>query len=97
MGNTIFRILQSEQKKSKINTRLMELNNFIEKLSEALEMENATVLTGDTKFRELPEWDSLSYLSVIAMMDEEYDTQIESADFKKLETINDIINFIEKK
>lgn len=75
----------------------METKGFIEKFAEAIELDEFDALTGDTKFRELPEWDSLSYLSVIAMMDEEYDTQIESADFKKLETINDIINFIEQK
>lgn len=75
----------------------METKDFIEKFAEAIELDEFDMLDGNTKFRELPEWDSLSYLSVIAMMDEEYDTQIESADFKKLETINDIINFIEKK
>lgn len=75
----------------------MDTKNFIEKFAEAIELDEFDTLTGETKFRELPEWDSLSYLSVIAMMDEEYDTQIESGDFKKLETINDIINFIEEK
>lgn len=75
----------------------METKDFIEKFAEAIELDEFDTLTGETKFRELLEWDSLSYLSVIAMMDEEYDTQIESGDFKKLETITDIINFIEKK
>lgn len=70
---------------------------FIEKFADAIELDEFDTINGETKFRELPEWDSLSYLSVIAMMDEEYETQIESADFKKLETIDDIINFIEKK
>lgn len=75
----------------------MDSKKFIENLAEAIELDEFDALNGETKFRELPEWDSLSYLSVIAMMDEEYDTQIESEDFKKIETINDIINFIEKK
>ena len=75
----------------------MDTKDFIEKFAEAIELDEFDTLTGETKFRKLPEWDSLSYLSVIAMMDEEYDTQIESSDFKKLETINDIINFIEEK
>lgn len=75
----------------------MDTNKFIENFADAIELDGLDALDLETKFRELPEWDSLSYLSVIAMMDEEYATQIESADFKKLETIGDIINFIEKK
>lgn len=75
----------------------MDTKKFIENFADAIELDEFDILDSDTKFRELPEWDSLSYLSVIAMMDEEYNTQIESSDFKKLETINDIINFIEKK
>ncbi len=75
----------------------MNTKEFIEKFADAIELDEFDTINGETKFRELPEWDSLSYLSVIAMMDEEYETQIESADFKKLETIDDIINFIEKK
>jgi acyl carrier protein len=65
----------------------MEIKEFIEKFAETLEVDNVDTLTPDTEFRELDEWSSLAYLSVIAMMDEEYDVQIEEADFKKLRTI----------
>ena len=58
-------------------------------------MDSAEDLNENTKFRELDEWSSLAVLSVIAMLDEEYDTQIENADFKKLQTISDIVQFIE--
>ena len=44
----------------------------------------------EDEFRNYPEWSSIAYLSVIAMMDEEYDTQIEEADFRKLKTVQDI-------
>ena len=72
----------------------MDLNSFIEKFAEAIELEDSSVLSGDTVFRTLPEWDSLSYLSGIAMMDEEYDIQIENAEFKQLLTIEDLVNYI---
>ena len=72
----------------------MDLNSFIEKFAEAIELGDSSVLSRDTVFRTLPEWDSLSYLSVIAMMDEEYDIQIENADFKQLLTIEDLVNYI---
>ena len=63
--------------------------------AEAVEVDSAEDLNENTKFRELDEWSSLAVLSVIAMLDEEYDTQIENADFKKLQTISDIVQFIE--
>ena len=72
----------------------MNMQDFIEKFAEAIEMESIDVLKEDTRFRDLDEWSSLAVLSVIAMLDEEYDIQIENADFKKLETIGDIARFI---
>lgn len=68
----------------------MEIKDFIEKFAEAVEIEDISTLTAETVFRDLPEWGSLAYLSVIALMDDEYNTQIEEADFKKLRTVQDI-------
>ena len=73
----------------------MNIQDFIEKFAEAIEVDSVEDLKENTKFRELNEWSSLAGLSVIAMLDEEYDTQIENADFKKLQTISDIVKFIE--
>ncbi len=73
----------------------MNIQDFIEKFAEAVEVDSAEDLNENTKFRELDEWSSLAVLSVIAMLDEEYDTQIENTDFKKLQTISDIVQFIE--
>lgn len=66
---------------------------FIELFKETLEIEDGEV-TLETKFRELEQWDSLAFLSVIAMIDEEYDIVIEGNDFKKLNTIGDLIQEI---
>lgn len=76
---------------------IMEMEKeFIEKLKEALEIEDRELSLTD-KFREYPEWDSLAFLSVIAMIDEEYDVIIEGKDFKKLETVGDIVNAINER
>ena len=69
---------------------------FIELFKETLEIEEDT-LQLDTKFRELEQWDSLAFLSVIAMIDEEYDVIIEGNEFKKLITIGDVIDEIGKR
>jgi acyl carrier protein len=63
---------------------------FIEKFAEAIEKEDAIKM--EDNFRDYDEWSSIAYLSVIAMMDEEYDTQIEEAEFKKLKTVQDLYN-----
>ena len=72
----------------------MDTKIFIEKFAEALEIDTTDVLSTETIFRELEEWDSLAYLSVIAMMDEEFEIQIENVEFKQLKTLGDIMNYI---
>jgi acyl carrier protein len=69
---------------------------FIDLFKETLEINDQTV-TWSTKFRELENWDSLSFLSVLAMLDEEFDVVIEGNDFRKLITIEDLINEIRKR
>ena len=66
------------------------MEKFIEKFAEAIEREEKVEMTDE--FRNFEEWNSIAYLSVIAMMDEHYNTQIEEADFKKLKTVQDLYN-----
>lgn len=69
---------------------------FIELFKETLEIEDGEV-TLDTVFRDLDKWDSLAFLSVIAMIDEEYDLVIEGNDFRELKTISDLVEEIKKR
>lgn len=71
------------------------MEKFIEKFAEAIERE--VEIKMEDEFRTYDEWSSIAYLSVIAMMDEEYDTQIEEAEFKKLRTVQDLYNACTKK
>ena len=64
------------------------MEKFIEKFAEALEREGEIRM--EDEFRNYDEWSSIAYLSIIAMMDDEYDTQIEETEFKKLRTVEDI-------
>lgn len=63
---------------------------FIEAFKEALEREDEMNLTDE--FRSYPEWDSLTYLSVIAMLDENYGVTIELEDFRKQLTVGELMN-----
>jgi acyl carrier protein len=69
---------------------------FIELFKETLEIDGMEI-DKNTVFRDLDNWDSLTFLSVIAMIDEEYDVIIEGNEFGELITIGDIINEIKKK
>lgn len=73
---------------------IMDVKKFIEKFAEAIDVD-ANELTVETEFRNLDEWDSVAYISVIAMMDEEYDIQIEMPTFKTLKTVGAIAEYIE--
>lgn len=66
------------------------MEKFIEKFAEAIEREDEIKM--EDNFRDYDEWSSIAYLSVIAMMDEEYDTQIEETQFKQLKTVQDLYN-----
>ena len=54
------------------------MDKFIKLFAEAIEREDEIKM--EDEFRNYEEWSSIAYISVIAMMDEEYDTQIEEAD-----------------
>lgn len=68
----------------------MEISTFIEKFAEAIEAEDASKITTETNFREMDEWNSLSYLSVMSWLEDDFDIQIEGTEFKRLKTIQDI-------
>ena len=68
----------------------MNLDLFIENFADLLDETDPDTIHANTHFKKLNEWSSLVALSVIAMMDEEYDVQIEEADFKKLTTVQSV-------
>ena len=69
---------------------------FIEDFKEILEITDRDLQLTD-RFRDYDEWDSLAFLSLIAMIDEEYDVIIEGKDFKELNTVGEIIEAIESR
>ena len=68
---------------------------IIEILVDILEREDDLVLVEDT-FRDYEEWDSLSVLSLLAMINEEFDLVIPRKEFDNMVTVKDILCFIEK-
>ena len=71
------------------------MEKFIEQFQEILEIEDQEVKL-EAKFRDYEEWDSLAVLSVLAMINEEYDIIIPRKEFDKMVTVEDIVQFIKK-
>lgn len=75
----------------------MELNEFISNFADQFDETDASVIKADTVFKELDEWSSLIALSVIAMVDEEYDVTIKGDDIRNSNTIEDLFNAVKAK
>lgn len=70
----------------------MELQGFIDNFAAQFDQTDASLFTKDTIFKDLEEWDSLTALSVIAMVDDEYDKMISGAHIRAANTIEDLFN-----
>jgi acyl carrier protein len=75
----------------------MELNDFIEKFAEQFDETDASEFKADTEFKGLDEWSSLMALSIIAMVDDEYDITLKGDDIRAAETIEDLFNTVKSK
>ena len=72
----------------------MELNDFIKNFADQFEETDKSLITAETDFKNLDEWSSLIALSVIAMVDEEYDVQLKGADIRDSITVKDLFDRI---
>ena len=75
----------------------MELKEFIENFANQFDETDASEFTAETVFHELEEWSSLIALSLIAMVDEEYDVALKGDDIKSAVTIEDLYNTVKSK
>lgn len=75
----------------------MELKDFIENFAAQFDDTDASEFKADTEFKALDEWSSLTALSIIAMVDEEYDITIKGDDIRNSETIEDLFNTVKAK
>ena len=70
----------------------MTLEEFIEKFANEFDETPVENIKADTHFRELDEWGSLLGLSVISMIDDEFDVVITGADIRSCTTVEDLYN-----
>lgn len=75
----------------------MEIKKFVENFAAQFDETDASVFTPETNFRDIDEWSSLVGLSIIAMVDEEYDITLKGDDIKGANTIQDLFNTVKSK
>ena len=75
----------------------MEIKDFIENFANQFDDTDANEIQAGTNFRDLDEWSSLIALSVIAMVDEEYDVTLKGDDIKNATTVEDLFNTVKAK
>ncbi|MBR3449817.1 MAG: acyl carrier protein [Bacteroidales bacterium] len=75
----------------------MELKAFIENFADQFEETDSSEITAGTVFHELDEYSSLIALSIIAMVDEEYDVQLKGDDMRAAVTVEDLFNIVKSK
>lgn len=72
----------------------MEIKEFIEKVAEQFEDTDPAEITSQTEFKNLDEWSSLTALSIIAMVDEEFDVTLKGDDIRNSSTVEDLFNLV---
>ena len=75
----------------------MELKDFIANFAEQFDDTDASEIQANTVFHELDEYSSLIALSIIAMVDEEYDVQLKGDDMRAAVTVEDLFNIVKSK
>ena len=72
----------------------MTLDEFIEAFAEEFDDTDMSEFKADTEFKTLDEWSSLVALSIISMVDENFDKTITGADLRGSKTIEDLYNLV---
>lgn len=75
----------------------MELETFLKNFADMLDETAPELIKADTEFRELEEWSSLTALSLIAMVDQEYSIKLTGLDIRNSHLISDLFELVSSK
>ena len=73
------------------------LDEFVALFAEQFDETDPSTIKADTVFHDLEEWSSLSGLSIIAMVDEEFDIALKGDDISTAVTVEDVYNNVKAK
>jgi len=75
----------------------MDIKEFIEYFADELDETTIDELSPETDFKALEEWSSLVALSIIAMVEDNYEKEITGEDLRSSTTLQDLFNLVESK
>jgi acyl carrier protein len=73
---------------------MMEINKKLELLYDIFEAEEGEIDV-DTELATLPNWDSMTKLSLIIMMDDECKKELRAEQVRAFKTVKDILDFMD--
>lgn len=53
--------------------------------------------TAQTRFKEIPEWNSMQALYLVGMIDSEYGVEFNSSDLKGCQTVEDVFSIVQSR
>jgi acyl carrier protein len=75
---------------------IINLQEFIKKISEQFDETDANEFKAATEFKKLIDWNSVCALSIIAVIDDEFGVIINGDDIRKSKTIEDLFNIVKE-
>jgi acyl carrier protein len=75
----------------------MDIENFVHEFAKQFDDVPAESFTPDTLFKDNDEWSSMTALSIIAMVDENYSVRLTGDDIRKSSTVSDVYNIVLEK
>ena len=75
----------------------MDIKEFIEYFADELDETTIDELSPETDFKALGEWSSLVALSIIAMVEDNYEKEITGEHLRSSTTLQDLFNLVESK
>jgi len=70
------------------------MNEFLTKIASILEVDD---VKESDELKAFPQWDSLSVLSVIAMLDASYGVNLRAADFGTIKNVGDLWRLVQSR
>jgi acyl carrier protein len=74
----------------------MNLDDFIKNMAAQFEDADTANFNAGTEYKALDEWSSMMVLSIIAMVDNEYNVQIKGTTIRDADTIEDLFNAVKE-
>jgi acyl carrier protein len=74
----------------------MNTQELISLFAESIEVEEST-LTLDTVIADVPEWNSLGWLTIMSLLDERYAVQLTAPQIRAFKTVSEVVDAVNAK